>query len=70
MRARVRPIATRNTDVTRVMRQWYIEYLWRAEARMPPEEEATIRVTTGSSHLADMVSRECFWLIILEPRSA
>ena len=65
MKARVRPAVTRKTDETIVMRQWYIEYLWIAEARRPPEEEATVRVTTGSNHLAVMVSRECFWFIIL-----
>jgi hypothetical protein len=65
MRARVRPITTRKADETTVMKQWYIEYFWIAGAITPPEEEATVRVTTGSNHLEDMVSRECFCFVIL-----
>jgi hypothetical protein len=33
--------------------------------KMPPVDEATIRVTTGSNHVADIESVECDWKMIL-----
>ena len=36
----------------------------------PPDEEATISVTTGSNHIAVIDSSECVWYVILVKVSA
>lgn len=60
IKARVRPMVTRKTEKVAVTKACEREYFSKACASMPPEDEATIRVTTGSSHSAVILSRVCF----------
>lgn len=65
MKASVNPTVTKNVETVTVSRAIFGEYFSRELASMPPVEAATIRVTTGSSHIAVIVSRECFWWVNL-----
>ena len=52
MKASVRPIETMQVDTASVMRACRAEKLYMTGARIPPEDDATMRVTTGSNHTA------------------
>lgn len=56
---------TINIDTTIVMSACEGEYSWRGAARTPPDEDATINVTTGKSHVGCIISNECSWRVVL-----
>lgn len=65
MRASVRPTVTRKTATATEMSAWNGEYFCRASASTPPDDAATVRVTTGSNHTAVIACRECFCVVDL-----
>ena len=65
MNASSRLTATRETAVATEMSAWSSEYFCREIERIAPEDDATVRVTIGSSHVVVIVSNECFWVVDL-----
>lgn len=54
MIARLSPIVNMTVEIVSVRSAWLMEYFASAAARIPPEEDATISVTTGRIHIAVM----------------
>src|SRR5258708_35355031 len=65
MSARESPTVTMKTDTDRVSSACFTLYSPSELLKMPPVDEATIRVTTGSNHVADIESSEREWWVIL-----
>ncbi len=63
--ASARPIETIIADTVRVRRECEGENVARERAMTPPEEEMTMSVTTGRSHLAVRWCRACCWRVFL-----
>lgn len=60
---------TMNIENVAVITAWFSEYLYSDGAITPPPDDATIKVTTGSSQTDVMDSNECFWAVILRNAS-
>lgn len=58
MRARDSPTVTKKTERVTVSKARMGEYSCKAVAKTPPEDDATMSVTTGSNHNGFMRSRE------------
>ena len=70
MNASVSPRVTSTVEKTSVARLAEVEYSSRDAASMPPVDDATMRVTTGSSQTAVIRSRECFCRVNLSEKKA
>lgn len=66
MKASVRPTVTKNTATVAETSAWSSEYFCKARARTPPDEAATVSVTTGSSQTAVIACSECFCDVFLK----
>ena len=54
MKAIASPIVTKTAEIVSVRSAWLVECLSSSGAKTPPEEDATMSVTTGRIHTAVM----------------
>ena len=65
MKAKESPTVTMKIDTVKVSNACVTLYSPSELLRIPPVDEATMRVTTGSSQVADIESIEWDWWLIL-----
>jgi hypothetical protein len=65
MRERLRPIVTMQAENVAVSNAYEGEYVCSAGTSTPPEEDPTMRVTTGRSQTVVIDLSECCWRVIL-----
>lgn len=69
MSAKLRPIITIVKEKAEVKRAIVVECGRSACDMRPPEDDATMRVTTGRSHVAVILLTEWSWRVILNKTS-